>query len=291
MIPENYPYNVGFEWGSPIRFHRISQVIEADKSAGHKISIDDMERLQSDVVSLPAQSLVALVRDAVPNTADPAVKLLLGWNCVVSVDSAPAALYELWLEELTTAVAHRAAPPELWSAMRGWPVDKLISALSHPSREIFGASPEAARNQLLLDSLKSAREKLVKLEGPDPAQWSWGRIHTIVFRHPLDQVPGAKSLFDLGPTPRPGDDYTINATGFRSGTYQQVAGASYREVFDLGDWDDSVGVNVPGQSGQPASPHYSDLLPLWSSGRYFPLLFSRDAVSSHSSVTLTLSPQ
>jgi penicillin G amidase len=290
MIPEDYPYKVGFEWGSPIRFKRISQVIDADKSSGHKITIEDMERLQSDVLSLPAEALISLLREAGPPADDPAAKLLLGWNDVVTQDSAPAALYELWLGELTAAVSHRAAPPELSNAMRGWPIDKLISALSHPTSEIFGSKPEARRNQLLLDALKSANKKLVKLEGDDPREWSWGRIHTVEFRHPLDRAPGAKAVFDLGPLPRPGDDYTVNATGYYTGLYRQVAGASYREIMDLSNWDNSVAVNAPGQSGQPESPHYADLVPLWSDGRYFSLLYSQPAVSAESQATLTLDP-
>jgi penicillin G amidase len=290
MIPEDYPYKVGFEWGSPIRFNRISLVIDADKSSGHKITIEDMERLQSDVLSLPAEALIPLLRQAGPPPNDPAVKLLLGWNDVVTPDSAPAALYELWLGELTAAISHRAAPPELWNTMRDWPIDKLVSALSHPTSEIFGSKPEAARNQLLLDALQSADRKLVKLEGNDPREWSWGRIHTVEFRHPLDREPGAKAVFDLGPIPRPGDDYTVNATGYYTGLYRQVVGASYREIMDLSNWDHSVAVNVPGQSGQPGSPHYADLLPLWSEGRYFPLLYSQPAVSAESQATLTLDP-
>ena len=96
---------------------------------------------------------------------------------------------------------------------------------------------------------------------------------------------------DLGPVPRPGDEYTVNATGFRDGGFEQGSGASYREVLDTSDWDRSVAVNTPGQSGQPESPHYSDLLPLWRDGKYFPLLYSRPAVESETVDRLVLQPQ
>ena len=76
---------------------------------------------------------------------------------------------------------------------------------------------------------------------------------------------------DPGPVPRPGDEETVNATGYNAETFHQTSGASYREIFDLSDWDKSLAVNVPGQSGQPGSKHYSDLLPLWTEGQYFPL--------------------
>ena len=52
----------------------------------------------------------------------------------------------------------------------------------------------------------------------------------------------------------------------------------YRHVFDLADWDRGLATSAPGQSGQPGSPHYGDLLPLWQKGEYFPLAFSRTKV-------------
>ena len=51
-----------------------------------------------------------------------------------------------------------------------------------------------------------------------------------------------------------------------------------------------MAVNVPGQSGQPGSKHYSDLLPLWTEGQYFPLVYSPGAVKKATTDTLTLQP-
>lgn len=291
MIPTNYPYRVGYEWAPGFRFRRISSVLEAAKSSGHKLTVADMEKLQNDVLSTPALELIRVLRSAAANSSDPDVKLLLGWDGVVSRKSAAAALYEIWLQNVTAAVSHRVVPKELWGLMRGWPVIKVLDAVAHPTQDVFGPEPEKSRNKLLLDALKSAHEKLIALEGSDPGKWAWDRIHVVEFRHALDQAPGAKNLFDLGPIARPGDDYTVNATGFYAGGYKQVAGASYREIMDLSDWDNSVAVNVPGQSGQPGSSHYSDLLPLWSEGRYFPLSYSRASIQKYATDKLVLEPK
>jgi acyl-homoserine lactone acylase PvdQ len=73
-------------------------------------------------------------------------------------------------------------------------------------------------------------------------------------------------------------DYTQSRTGFATrdqalAVFRRLLPAvGWRKLprgYDLSNWDNSVAVNVPGQSGQPTSPHYSDLLPLWSEGRYF----------------------
>ena len=84
--------------------------------------------------------------------------------------------------------------------------------------------------------------------------------------------------FNRGPVPRPGDGNTVNATG--GAAFQQTNGASYREILDLSDWDRSVMTNVPGESGDPGSPYYSDLLDDWAAGRYHPMPFTRKAVEA-----------
>ena len=69
-----------------------------------------------------------------------------------------------------------------------------------------------------------------------------------------------------------------------------MAGASVRMVLDVGQWDNSMVINAPGQSDDPDSGHYRDLLPLWASGRYVPLLFSRSAVEQAAEEIIDLTP-
>ena len=59
---------------------------------------------------------------------------------------------------------------------------------------------------------------------------------------------------------------------------------------DFGDFDNSTATSVPGQSGQPGSEFYGNLLPLWGEGKYFPLLYSRAAVERGTTHTLWLKP-
>ena len=67
-------------------------------------------------------------------------------------------------------------------------------------------------------------------------------------------------------------------------------GASYREIIDVSNWDNSLTVNTPGQSGQPESPYYGNLLPLWAEDQYFPMTFSRAAVDQKAAHRLRLEP-
>lgn len=286
MIPENYPYNVGFEWAAPYRVRRIEEVISGLRDSRKKITLNDMQKLQTDVVSLPARQLVELLSEAAPN-ATSATQMILAWNATVSRESVAAALYEVWLRELRKVMAEKEG---IESLEDHWPLENVLDDLSMPSAKIFGNDPVAKRNQVLLQTLESAWKQTIDLLGADPQSWSWGALHTIRFRHSLDLFPGTATLFDLGPVSRPGDGDTINATWVGK-KFEQEGGASYREIMDTADWDHSLTVNTPGQSGQPGSLHYSDLLPLWDRGEYFPLSYSRREVEENAKDRLTLAPR
>ncbi len=286
MIPENFPYNVGFEWAAPYRVHRIEEVLSRIRGSGRKITLDDMEKLQTDVVSLPARQLVKLLKEASPNPTA-ATEMMLAWDATLNRESGAAALYEVWLRNLQKATSEKEG---LEAVEDDWSLKKALDELSKPSPQIFGIDAVASRNQLLLQTLDSAWKQTAQLVGPDPQKWSWGTLHTIRFRHSLDGLPGAATLLDLGPLSRPGDGYTVNATWVGS-KFEQEGGASYREIMDIADWDRSMTANTPGQSGQAGSPHYSDLLPLWDKGEYFPLIYSRKTVEANAQDRLVLAPR
>jgi penicillin G amidase len=291
MTADHFPYNVGFEWSEPYRANRITEVLSQAASSGHKLTREDMEHLQGDVTSIPAREMLQLLRGAAPKSDDTPTQMLLRWDAVLDRESPAAALYELWQIEIDNQMLHRLAPEKAWKTLHGrLSLTVVLNHLQHPDEETFGAQPQAARDQLLLETLNAAAEKLKSLQGSESSYWSWGRLHSVTFHHSLEMLPGAKPLFDIGPFPRPGDAYTVNNTSYSGEKFDQVSGPSYREILDVGNWDESVVANVPGESGQPGSPHYSDLAPLWDQTRYFPMLYSKAAVEKEAKDRLTLEP-
>lgn len=113
----------------------------------------------------------------------------------------------------------------------------------------------------------------MKTLGPDRRDWRWGRLHRSEFPHPLVRA------YDLPAVERHGGGDTVAATG-----------ATYREIIDFSNLDNSRVTNAPGQSGQPGSPYYGNLLDGWAKGEYFPLRYSRQAVAAAAAHRLTLSP-
>ncbi len=99
---------------------------------------------------------------------------------------------------------------------------------------------------------------------------------------------GSRARFDVGDAPRGGDSYTVNATG---GGDNQTSGGSFKIVADTEDWDNSVGLNNPGQSGDPDEPALPrSVSNCGRAGKYFPIFFSRSKVESVAEQIVRLEP-
>ena len=87
-----------------------------------------------------------------------------------------------------------------------------------------------------------------------------------------------------------GSGFTPMAASYQPSDWHLTAGASFRMVLDVGNWDASRFINTPGQSGDPQSPHYRDLAPLWLAGQYVPLAYSRAADQRDAVTRIRLEP-
>jgi penicillin amidase len=288
IMPPGYKTELGYEWANPIRFWRIT---EALKGAKGKLDVADFQKLQYDELSIPARELTGILKEIKGASPElqPFYDLLTRWDAVLSKDSAAAALYEVWVRKLPVAVFKSHIPAAAWPMVEPRiPLLKLIDALKNPSARWFGSAGRSGRDAAMLQSLADAVTEAKNRFGQNPAEWRWGKLHLAPFKHQLSTSPELSALLDLQSVEKGGDANTVHNT---SGTgYRQNHGASFREILDVSDWDRSVATNVPGQSGQPGSRHYGDLLPLWAEGRYFPLLYSKQKIEAGAKQRLTLTP-
>ena len=134
-------------------------------------------------------------------------------------------------------------------------------------------TPSAERRAAVEEGLRATVRELTEELGPDWSEWLYGRTNQSELPHMI------ASVFDLPAVQRPGGSGTVNANG-----------ANFRRIIDLDNLDRSVGSNSPGQSAQPGSPFYGNLVDNLGNGQYFPLLFTREAVEQRASYRLTLRP-
>ncbi|HSP90941.1 MAG TPA: penicillin acylase family protein, partial [Vicinamibacterales bacterium] len=292
LFPNDYPWKeaLHFTWADPWRASRIAEVL----GSGRLFSVAETARLQNDELSLPARALVPLTRDLrVSEAAARARGALMAWDFVLDKESVAAGVYAMFQRRLLTNVRDRVTPSSARGAAGGVSLStkRVIDWLYAPDGR-FGDNPTAARDALVGQSLEEAVAELAKRFGPDMSAWKYGqeRYHHALIRHPLSAAANAetRARLDAGPVPRGGDGSTVTATGNGD---NQTSGGSFKIIADTEDWDNSVGINTPGQSGDPASPHYRDLLGMWAKGGYFPVSFSRGKVESVTESVTRLVPR
>jgi len=294
-LPPGYPIDerrIGFEWADPSRHQRISEVL----SRGKKLTVADSVDLQTDMESPLDRRFVQLIRDARLVGADAserrAIDLVANWDGRATSESVAATIAAVWLNRQLGTAATKALYPDAASVIGRPTTGSLIDLLAKPDAR-FGNQPAERRNEILLTSLRAALREIADNLGDDPSTWSYGRLYTARFTHalaPLAPEDEAQRM-TIGPFPMRGTWSAPIASSFSS-RFRLSAGASFRMVLDVGEWDASRAVNTPGQSGSPESPHFADLADLWHRGDTFPLLYSREAVlaSTESRILLRAGP-
>lgn len=275
---------IGHEWAEASRSLRIREVLGADD----RHTLAGSMALQTDVQSLPARRIVALLAGLAPQDAvqAAALALLRGWDCGLEAGSAAAALFEVWwMKHLRPALLLRFAPSAAVRALvQPGDFDQLVGLLEGPV-------PQTDRDALLLGTLGAGWCDCAARLGDDPLGWRWGDLHRALFDHAASRVrPQPDAGWNVGPLGVGGSRSTPMNAAYRLSDFAVISGASVRLVMDVGDWDRSVWINVPGQSGDPRSTHYADLAGLWSQGGYLPLLYSRDAVDAATARRIRLVP-
>ena len=280
-LPDNYPierYKVGFEWSAPWRYKRLWEYLDTPKPHSMENSLD----LQRDYHSVLARRVLGLLPELAATNPKTGGPLLANWDQRLEADSSAAALWNVWY--------YRHLNPALGNMLtKGDPLPS--GSLSTQTSLKLLETNEGQR--LAAASLRNAWAATTELLGADTSQWRWGDLHQIMFAHPLQNRVDAKLAKDMKirAYPRGGSANTTNNTSFYDDTFNVRSGASFRMVVDVGNWDDARMTNAPGQSGDPRSPFYDNLLENWATEGHVPMLFSREKVEESAVLTISLTPK
>jgi penicillin amidase len=304
VVDDGYPHWVSPDFCASSRARRIVELIEARGVLG----VEDVRRMHLDQVSILARETMRALADIRVDDPElaPIFDLFNGWDGQISATDPRAAIYEIFaqrliailttpkLGELAIRYAGKGPTPVLSEGSmfaehaREW----LLDTLADPRSPWWEAGDGRNRPELISQAMRETVEILQHACGPYMADWHWGKIHALTFGHPLGSVKPLDRVFPRGPFPLGGDGDTIWATGNNRADLGEFAivGPPFRFIADLGDWNNSLGILVPGQSGHPASPHYDDNIEGWFKGEYHPMLFDREKVAANAVDTLILEP-
>jgi penicillin amidase len=280
IIGEDYPYYLGRSWRNGFRARRIEEVI----TSRSKVSVEDCQQLQMDLLSIPGLELLRRIANLEPQNRDArlCLNLLQEWDGWLGPESVGGCVFQVLIDRLARAILKPKLGSDLSEQLLGLGKDPIL----YPVNELYGQWPAtllkllddpdctwlptgSEREQLLEECLAETAAELRRLLGTDTKGWQWGRFHQIRFDHTFAPQPPFEQIFCLGPWPIGGDADTVNQNSvIRDNPGDNIA-PSYRQVIDLGNRDVALAIHAPGQSGQFASPHYADLLQPWLDGDYY----------------------
>ena len=279
-LPKDYPiakYKVGFEWSAPWRYERLWEYLQASKTH----SMEDSLALQRDYLSVLARNVLALLPDLATSNPETGGPLLASWDHRLKADSAAAALWNVWYYRHLSPTLGRLVLDRKKSPQSNLSTQQTLKMLATPQGKLIAVK-----------TLQKAWQDTVERLGPDSDAWQWGHLHKIALQHPLLHLanPELAEKMRVNAYPRGGSANTTNNNGFGNDSFDVRSGASFRIVMDVGNWDEAKMTNVPGQSGDPRSRFYDNLLENWATDSHVPLLFSRERVEEGAVKRITLVP-
>lgn len=262
---QTYPYYINWEFAPYERGQRINNRL----TAMSKINVDSMRNLQTDSYSITADDVLPHILPLIDAsklnaTQKEGLSYLTKWNKYFEAKEIGASIFDLWAKRLSYDI---------------WDDDFTIAdvPMRYPSRdrtiELIRKDPNAkwfdnvktSKRETLADlvneSFKFACDSLERKYGPIGKNWNWGDVKGTNVPH-LAKIPGFGSKkLAIG-----GAKSTVNAMS-------EANGPSWRMVIELGKNVKGHGVYPGGQSGNPGSPFYDNMIDTWAQGKLNPLFF------------------
>ncbi len=265
----------------PFRRARIRTLLAAHS----RLSAADLRAIQRDVRStwatLARDALLAGLDDDVlalpPRRGRALLREVRAWDGEAREQSVGAAATYMFLE---AALRHIFLDDLGELAFERY--FELMNAPSLPLLEVLanehGFLEGRDRATLARDAAAMAEGRLRRLLGDDPAQWRWGALHTITFRHAFHDVPGLRAVSSPGPYPARGDGTTVcmGEYDLRGGSFAVRTAPAFRLIAFAGAPHDGRAVLPPGNSGDPTSRHYRDQTALYMGGELREMAWDED---------------
>jgi penicillin G amidase len=303
-VGAGYKYYLTDRWAGPYRTHRIYDLLVGRTG----LTPEDCNAIQNDIFSIPndflAKQLLAGAQSKSPK--DPRARGIIQGLAVWDGRATTGSVETSFLEYTRHALLHRLLAPilgdanskyELWEPGSvynddWWRDKEFLAGLLKARPAAWLPSGYASYDELLLASADDAVAQLEKkTQSRAPADWGWGRLHTLDMAHPMGRTGFLHRLLSIGPYEQGGTIDTVRAMGIgESGAPGAGHGPAMRIVVDLSNFDNSLMEIATGESGQYGSAYYRDQFPEWFEGRGIPAPFSETAENKTRKHHLMLMP-
>ncbi|WP_460418324.1 penicillin acylase family protein [Pseudomonas sp. microsymbiont 2] len=310
-LPKGYGMQLSSSWYYPERAERLAQLAGNGRHDSRSLMA-----MQNDQVTLLATKLKQMLEapgmaqplkqaiDTLPaaqrDKARDALARLKAFDGRLSPVSADAALYELFLQEVTRQTFLDELGPEsspAWQAFTGnaqrsysAQADHLLGRDDSPFWDDRTTAQKEDKPAILARSLAAVVDTGTARLGADRRAWQWGKLHQ--YRWPAPAYHGLGDRLERSPLAAGGDFSTVALTPYAWGSgFETQLPASARMIVDFGQAEPLQVLTSSGQSGNPASRHHADGLDAWFKGRFTSLpLQPQNFARAYGNQRLTLTP-
>ncbi len=281
IVTDDYPYFLGNVWMSGSRAKRVGDLLSEDR----KYSLEEMGRFQMDFFCGPGIELQSYFKGltGLSKKEKQILQIYMNWSGDLTANSIGGCIYQVLRSKLVELLLVKPLGKELMYDFIGKPFHQLLAGIT----EMYGhdlnmlmrllddenshwMKEAGGKDVLLQKGLTASIHWLENHLGKNQNQWRWGKLHQLLFEHPVGQKKPFDKIFNIGPIPIGGDTDTVHQTAFfRERGYEgQLVCPSYRQLIDMSDLSNSLNMMAPGNSGQVSSPHYNDQTDKWMKGEF-----------------------
>ncbi len=233
-----------------------------------KHTVATMRAVQADNESLVSRALIPGLLALTPKS-EAARRLqteVRNWDNKANLDSTGATAFAFYYRELT-----RVLEDELGNKYFDEP-NFLIAAFTQGSPYCDDRRTPALETctVVMQNALENGAAALEKQLGSIPAEWTWRKIHIAQFNATIGSNPTI-GFFVNRRIASNGSRLTVNVGNYNQEDFIQRAGPSFRSIMDFSNLNNSRYIHPMGQSGDPFSKIYDNLLPLWRDGLDIPM--------------------
>ncbi len=272
VADSTYPYftNGVFE------YYR-NRVINRELKAMHQVTKEDFKALQFNEYNLMAEEALPLLlsyldRDSLDEKGRKIFDALRKWDYVNDLDSKEATYFQLFNDGYYTSLWDEFVETEVpggwdpykwkdgWKAPNEYQTYRLLAdSVKHRFIDMEGTDALETSGELIEQAFDDVVNQLDDLEITE-----WGKYKNTLIEH-LGMIPAFSTNLDIG-----GNYKIVNASG-------KFHGPSWRMILDFdGGKIKGYGVYPGGQSGNPGSKYYDNMVREWANGEYHELINSND---------------
>lgn len=283
-VDENYPFYVFNDGYETYR----NRVINDYFNSKEKFSIEDFKNLHNNNYNLKAAEIVPYMLEHMDTSPLDEEEMSIyneikAWKFNNDIDEVGPSIFRQWYGKLYNLVWDEFVSEDtaLSSPFTYQTIYLLKNHGEHKFMDIVKTEDKVeTAKDLILIAFRSAVSKLIEIR-EEKGNYKWANYKATYAGHLLQALP-AFSRFDI---PIGGDRNIVNATS-------ENHGPSWRMIVEMSSPPTALGIYPGGQSGNPGSKYYDNLIDDWAEGKYLQLNFLQSSQATDAIIsTLTLTPK